>query len=97
MWVKNLLMTSEIKRKLVRILDQVKDTDGGMSIAQMNLVAGIKQNRETKELKVYMYKLQPAKVCCVVFQMGADSATELLLKKEIEKEFPDSSVVFKSV
>jgi len=89
-------MTNETKTKLADILDRVKDPEDGMSVRQMNLVAGIKQNPETRDFEVYMYKLQPAKACCVVFQMSAYSTIELLLKKEIEKEFPGNSVVFKN-
>jgi len=89
-------MNEDTKKKLADILERVKDPEDGMSVRQMNLVAGIKQNPKTKDFEVYMYKLQPAKACCMVFQIGAYSTIEQLLKKEIENEFPDSHVVFRN-
>ena len=43
-----------------------------------------------------MYTVKPAKVCCVVFQLNAYAQIEEMLKKEIEEEFPDNSVIFKN-
>ena len=89
-------MTGEMRNKLAEILDKVKEPENGMSISQMGLVAGIKHNNKTNEFSVYMYTLETAKACCMVFQLNAYAAIETLLKTEIEKEFPGNKVVFKN-
>lgn len=87
-------MTNEIRNKLADIIDRVKDPENGVSVSQMNLVAGIKHHQETNEFEVYMNAIGSTKACCMVLQLNAYSTMELLLKKEIEKEFPDSKIVF---
>lgn len=85
-----------MRNRLAAVLDRVKDPENGTSVAQLNLVAGIKYNDQAKEFAVYMYTVKPAKVCCVVFQLNAYAQIEEMLKKEIEEEFPDNSVIFKN-
>ncbi len=85
-----------MRTKLADILDRVKDPENGTSIAQLNLVAGIKYNNLAKEFEVYMYSVKPAKACCILFQLNAYAQIEELLKKEIEIEFPNNIVVFKN-
>ena len=89
-------MTKETRNKLAEILDRVKEQENGMSVSQMELVAGIKHNDKTNEFSVYMYTLKTAKACCAVFQLNAYAVIETLLKTEIEKEFPGNKVVFKN-
>ncbi len=89
-------MKKEMRNKLADILDRVKDPENGTSITQMNLIAGIKYNNLAKEFEVYMYSLKKAKACCVLFQLNAYAQIEEMLKKEIEKEFPNNFVVFKN-
>ncbi len=89
-------MRKEVRNKLADILDRVKDPENGMSVTQMNLVAGIKYNEPAKEFEVYMHSVKTAKACCAVFQLSAYAQIEELLKKEIEKEFPNNFVIFKN-
>ena len=89
-------MTAEIKNKLAEILNRVKDPENGMSVSEMNLVAGIKLNEATNEFEVYMYTPETAKACCVVYQLNAYATVENLLKEGIETEFPNNTVVFKN-
>ncbi len=89
-------MNKETKNKLSEILNSVKDPENGMSVTEMNLVAGIKLNETTNEFEVFMYAPETAKACCVVYQLNAYSTIEKLLKDKIEKEFPNNKVVFKN-
>jgi len=89
-------MTKAMRNKLAEILDRVKEPENGMSLSRMELVAGIKYNNKTNEFSVYMYTLETAKACCMVFQLNAYSTIETLLKEALEKEFPNSKVVFKN-
>lgn len=87
-------MTNDTKVRLSDILDRVKDPQNGVSISQMNLVAGIKQHEEANEFIVYFNAIASAKACCVIFQLSTFSTMETLLKVEIEKEFAGSKVLF---
>jgi len=89
-------MTKEMKNKLAEILDRVKDPENGVSISQLGLVAGIKYYDKANEFSVYMYTLETAKACCMVFQLNAYGVIERLLKEEIEKEFPNQTVLFQT-
>ncbi len=89
-------MTEEIKNKLEKILDQVRDPENGLSVNQLGLVAGIKLKEEAKRFQVYMYSIETAKACCVVFQLNAYAAIEQALKEAIEGEFPGYKVVFRN-
>jgi len=89
-------MRKEIRDKLADILDRVKDPENGTSVAQINLVAGIKYNNLAKEFEVYMNTVKLAKACCALFQLHAYSEMEEVLKREIEKEFPNNTTVFKN-
>jgi len=89
-------MTNEMKNKLAEILDRVKDPENGMALSQLNLIAGIKHREAEKKYEVYMFPVETAKACCVVYQLSAYAVLENLLKEEIEKEFPGNTVVFKN-
>lgn len=81
-------MRKEIRDKLADILDRVKDPENGTSVAQMNLVAGIKYNNLSREFEVYMNSVKSAKARCALFQLHAYSV--------MEKEFPNDTVVLKN-
>ncbi len=89
-------MTEEEKKKLNKILHEVKDPENGLSVIQMGLVAGIKLKKDSGEFEVYMYSIEKAKACCVMLQLNAYATIEKMLKDAIEKEFPGFQVVFKN-
>ncbi len=87
-------MEESMKKKLAQILDRVKESQSGLTLSQLDIVAGIKHEPVTNRLIVVTDPSITSKVCCMVFDIYGVGEIEDLIASELKKEFPGFSVEF---
>jgi len=86
-------MDSNMKAKIDRILDTVKEPETGLSMAQLGLVERVRYIEDKKKLLVFFCNLKPNhKFCCTVMQGLLISGVMNALTDSFQKEFPDFAI-----
>ena len=84
---------STIQEKIDQILDRVKETGSGLTIAQLGLVTRVRINNEKQTLTLFLKCLTTPKACCAVMNLAVLGDVEAQLKKAFQAEFPGFEIV----
>ena len=89
-------MTEEMKTKLDKVLDEVKDPESGLTIAELGIVEKYRYNEKLGELYVFTTFLshRPACKTCVGISMLLESSIKRDLKAALDRDFPELTVIF---
>ncbi len=87
-------MEADVQKKIDSVLGRIKDSQSGMTIAQMGLVQKIRHSEENRRLIVFMNHMGKSKACCSVLNMAILADLEKEMEVELKKEFPWFSVRF---
>ena len=85
-------MELEMTRKIEAVLEEVKEPESLLSIAQLGLVEKISYSAENKKLRVFLNSINPTHSCCTIIGSLLLSTTLKNLTEELQKEFPDLSI-----
>ena len=78
----------KIQEKIDGVLDRVKDSGSGLTLAQLGLVKKVRVNEEQKKLVLFMEGMATPKACCAVMNLAVLNDIEARMKAEFQKEFP---------
>ena len=89
-------MDEEMKKKLDSVLDEVKDPESNLSIADLGLIKKFRYNEKLKELYVFdnFFSHRPPCKTCVGISMLIENTIKRNLTEVLEREFPDLSILF---
>ena len=87
-------MDKGVQEKINSVLGRIKDSQSGMSVAEMGLVQKIRHSEENRRLIVFMNRMGKSKACCSVLNMSILADLEKEMEQELRKEFPWFSVKF---
>ena len=82
-----------IQAKIDKILDQIKDTGSGLSLAQLGLIKKVRLNENQKKLTLFLEGISSQKACCIAMNLAILGDVETRLKDEFQKEFPGFEIL----
>ena len=89
------MIHSDMAKKIDAVLENVKEPESNLSIAQLGLVERVRYNEEHKKFYVFTNPLKSNHhYCCTIIQGILVSGTLERLSEEFQKEFPDVSIEF---
>ena len=85
-------MTALIQKKIDRVLDNIKDAQTGLSIAQLGVVGKVRHSEQHRKIIVFLNRLGNSKACCAALNMFMLADFEIAIKDGLKVEFPEFSV-----
>ena len=85
-------MAQRMANKIDTVLDQVKEPESGLTIAQIGLVEKVRYVEASRKLYVIKRPVRPAKQCCKITANLLLTSTLKDLQAAFEKAFPDLTV-----
>lgn len=79
---------SPIQTKIDRILDRIKDSGSGLSLAQLGLVKKVRVSADKKKLILFLKGMSGSKTCCAIMNFTVLEDLESRMKQEFQREFP---------
>lgn len=86
-----------MKARIDRVLEAIRDTDSGLTIAQMNLVERVRYSPQANLLTVFTRAMRRTHGCCTLLALTQQSRLLGQLEQEFKKEFPESWVRMENV
>ncbi len=77
-----------IQIKIDQILDRIKDSGSGLSLAQLGLVKKARVSGEQKKLILFLKGISGNKACCAIMNCAVLEDLESRMIQEFQKEFP---------
>jgi metal-sulfur cluster biosynthetic enzyme len=90
-------MTEEMKARIDRVLEAIRDTDSCLTIAQMNLVERVRYSPQANLMTVFTRAMRHTRGCCTLLALTQQSRLLGQLEQEFKKEFPESWVRMENV
>lgn len=84
---------NNVQEKIDKILDRVKDTGSGLTLAQLGLVKKVRFNGDQKKLTLFLEGISSQKACCIAMNLTILGDIEARLKSEFQKEFPGFEIL----
>lgn len=84
---------NNIQEKIDRLLDRVKDTGSGLTLAQLGLVKKVRFNENQRKLTLFLEGISSQKACCAAMNLAILGDVETRLKDEFKKEFPGFEIL----
>jgi len=87
-------MIEEMINKIHDVLDNTIEPRIGLSILQLGVVRGIKNNKIVNQFFIYLDVAATSKVRSIAFDIMGPNKLENLITEALKKEFPDIGVRF---
>ena len=89
-------MDEEMKNKLDKVLDEVKDPESNLPLSDLGIISKFRYNEKLKELYVFdnFFSHRPPCKTCVGISMLIESTIKRDVTNALEREFPDLTILF---
>lgn len=86
-----------MKRRVDRVLDSIKDSESGLTAAQMGFVERVRYSPEGNLMTVYARAMRRTHGCCTLIALTQQSQLLAQLEDGFKREFPEHWVRVQNV